>query len=105
MLRWAEDQLELEPVDSNEMEDGIKESWFAVDCPLCKEYGDNECRGCPIQEDGECCMKILASPWRFVAKSPNWGVWVANATLFIDYLKWLLSCLKIKDGAESDKGK
>lgn len=28
----------------------------ASDCPLCREYFQSDCLGCPLAEAGDCCM-------------------------------------------------
>lgn len=91
MIDWASQQPYNEPVDYHRMEVEIGQSWSLDGCPLCNEYIDKECKGCPIQEDGECCIDSNISPWEFVSHSPTWGVWVANATFFVRYLEVLIS--------------
>jgi hypothetical protein len=56
MLKWADKQ----PVEVRHIFSALKadigETYGALDCALCDLFVDMDCRGCPLDNVGECCI-------------------------------------------------
>lgn len=89
MVSFAKERDPKEIADSGVMELCIGESWRSVHCPLCIEYADVACKGCPIHEytNEKNCR---GTPWGRVNSSVTWSDWIEHAESEISMLEDIL---------------
>ena len=111
MLEWAKKQNPFARALESTMSESLGETWYAEDCPLCREYGESTgCLDCPIailgvrydkarNNPGTVCS---LTPWAGLARANTWRDWVEVEEVFIRFLERILAELK-EDEARNKK--
>ena len=88
MIDWAKTQPQNNWTNFFRMGREIKESWYGVDCALCKIYIE-ECNKCPLYKLGNGCFN-RNSIWKKIGYSSSWKEWLYWAYRMRATLKRLL---------------
>ena len=93
MIRWAGKQQPRNRPDEYVMADEIGENWNGGSWPLCLNYSNVCCVGCPIFSNfGQCSWsgEINTNLWQTLSSVKTWGTWVKKAKLFRKQIASLL---------------
>ena len=87
MIKWAESQDPIDPVDCDEMIEAIDEGWGSSNCPYCKQYWE-ENDSCPLTNVDICVgMYCCNGLWNEMNKAEDWKEWIKCAKKVKAFIK------------------